>query len=182
MTSRVLSVCALALLGSWTDAVHAQTPQLQGLVVGLSLVGDRYEGDTLAIRQGAGLGALLGFGVTQNVAILLEAGFAAGGDGFSAHADLAARLNVPVTSWVVIYAQGAFAAHGREAAGDRMFLGDGLSLGAGTELFIKPHRSIVIGLSRWKGNYDELRPDRTKIDVDAEAWRLSVGMNLRPPR
>ena len=178
---RTCCICAIALL-SWTGGAQAQTPRLRGLVVGLSVEGERYEGDTLAIRQGAGLGALLGYGVTQNVMVLVEVGFAAGGDGLSAHADLAARLNVPVTSRAALYGQIAFASHGREAPDDRMFLGDGLSLAAGAEIFWKPHRSLVIGLSRWQGNYDELHPDRTKVDVDAEAVRLNIGMNLRAPR
>jgi hypothetical protein len=182
MTFRILCVCSLSLLAAWNDSVHAQTPQLRGVVVGLSLQHDRYGADTLATRDGAGLGALLGFGVTQNVALLVEAGFAVGGQGLSAHADLAARLSVPLTARAAIYAQAAFASHGREAPGDRMFLGDGLSLAVGAELFFRPHRSITISVAQWNGNYDELRPDRTKVDVDAESLRFSVGMNLRPPR
>jgi hypothetical protein len=182
MKFRAWFVCSIALFGPLAETAHAQAPHLNGLVLGISLEGDRYEADTLAMRQGAGLGALLGFGVTQNVAVLLEAGFAASGDGLSAHADIAARLNVPVTSSAAIYGQVAFAAHGREAAEDRMFLGDGLSIAAGTEIFFKPHRSIAISLTRWSGNYDELRPDGPKVDVDAESWRISIGMNLRPPR
>jgi len=161
-----------------------QAQHVGGLVVGLAAEGMRTRADALATVSGPGVHALLGYGVSSHVMLLIEAGAGFAESRVLAHACVCGRVYGPVIARIAPYAEIGFAAHGRELEAERFASGVGLSLGAGAEYFFLPHRSVVISVNRWSGHYDELEQGvgSTPVDIDASTVRFTVGAHLRPLR
>ena len=173
-----------------------------GLMLGLSFDGSRIRSDDLnsTAESGPGAAALIGWGVTKNFALIIDASGARisslAGDYDLGHVDIGGRWHFVNRSAFVPFVDVGYAARaatkqgaimsdgqGNTYTGDLSILGGGVSLGGGLEYFVTPGIALG-GAFKWTtGQFTQVRFDNVTVDglqVDATSARLNMGFTWYP--
>jgi outer membrane protein with beta-barrel domain len=182
-------------------APHART-NTSGLMLGLSFDASSIRSDDLnsSRESGPGAAALVGWGVTKNFALLLDASGARisslAGDYDLGHVDLGGRWHFVNRSAFVPFVEVGYAGRvatkqdailsdeqGNTYTGDLSILGGGVSFGGGLEYFVTPGIALG-GAFKWTtGQFTQVKFDNVTVDglqVDATSARFNMGFTWYP--
>ena len=182
-------------------APHART-NTSGFMFGLSFDASSIRSDDLnsSRESGPGAAALLGWGVTKNFAIILDASGARisslAGDYDLGHVDLGGRWHFVNRSAFVPFVEVGYAGRvatkqdailsdeqGNTYTGDLSILGGGVSFGGGLEYFVTPGIALG-GAFKWTtGQFTQVKFDNVTVDglrVDATSARFNMGFTWYP--
>jgi len=182
-------------------APHPRT-NTSGLMLGLSFDASSIRSDDLnsSTESGPGAAALLGWGVTKNFALILDASGARisslDGDYDLAHVDIGGRWHFVNRSAFVPFVEVGYAGRaatkqgailsdgqGNTYTGDLSILGGGVSLGGGLEYFVTPGIALG-GAVKWtSGQFTRVKFDNVTVDglqLDATSARFNMGFTWYP--
>jgi outer membrane protein W len=198
----ICALAAAALLAGPDHAAAQDRSSTRGLMLGVranfSAIQSDEDGGSVAER-GGGLGALLGFGVTEQISLFLRADAASiayEGDEDESYAlanvDLAGRYSVGTASealrpYFELGLSGTAIQDDVELDGqtfDVVYSGPALLLGFGAEYFLSPQAALDVGMALGKGRFTNLQVDGEEADdveeIDFTTVRMSVGFTFHP--
>ena len=184
------------------EAAPRPRTNTSGLMLGLAFDASRIRSDDLnsTTESGPGVAALLGWGVTKNFALILDASGARisslAGDYDLAHVDVGGRWHFVNRSAFVPFVEVGYAGRaamkqdailsdgqGNTYTGDLSIMGGGVSLGGGLEYFVTSGIALG-GAFKWtSGQFTQVRFDNVTVDgldVDATSARFNMGFTWYP--
>lgn len=180
---------------------HSRT-NTSGVFLGLSFDASSISSDDLTSSResGPGVAGQLGWGVTKNFALILDASAARisslDGDFDLAHVDVGGRWHFVNRSAFVPFVEVGYAGRaarkqdtilsdgvGNTYTGEMMIMGGGVSAGGGFEYFAMP--SLALGGSfKWtSGQFTQVKFDNVTVDglkLDATSARFNMGFTWYP--
>ena len=180
---------------------HRRT-STSGLMVGLAFDASSIRSDDLNSRteSGPGVAGMIGWGITKNFAIALDASGAqissVDGNYNLGHADIGARWHFVNRTAFVPFVDVGYAGRalmkrdvtltdnlGNTSTGTLTYMGTGLSYGGGLEYFITPGIAFG-GAFKWTtGRFSQVRFENLTVEdlqLDASSARLNMGFTWYP--
>jgi len=184
-------------------ARRSRRTNTNGFIVGLAFDASSIRSDGLnnSTETGPGVAGLLGWGVTKNIALILDMSGAqissVSGNYNLGHADIGARFHFVNRTAFVPFIDAGYAGRvvmmrnvtltdtqGAVSTGTLSYMGSGIAAGGGLEYFVTP--SIAFGGSyKWTtGKFTQVRFDNTAVDglplPEATSARFNMGFTWYP--